>query len=206
MVEFIEPYFEMPILPATVLLLVVAGYWLLMLLSGLDLDLFDLDLDVDVDIDGHESAFDWGLVGLKWFNLGDVPLMIWMSVFAFSSWLMAAYFDSGRTDLTTAQTLTSCLRNFGVGLFAAKALTTPLKGKLKAKEPNTVAEMIGRTCTVTTSEVTPTYGQASCSAEAAPLMIQVRTLEGSIENGQTAEIVDYSAADHVYYVRPRDQA
>lgn len=201
--ELIELFFSWPTLPFSVLLLAVTGYWLLVIAGAFDIELFDFDIDLDPGLDGNESFLDWGLVGLKWFNLGDVPLMIWVSAFALSACILSNVFDRNLTDPTSQDIVISVLRTAFIAVFAAKLLTQPLKGKLKHVEPNRIEEMIGKTCVITTSEATPEFGQARYEAEGAPLMLNVRTVEGAISKGQIAQIVDYSHEQHLYYVRPQ---
>lgn len=206
MPELLQPYFAWPTLPFSVLLCLVLAYWLLMIVSGIDLDFLDFDFDVDTDIDSDGSIFDWGMVGLKWFNLGHVPLMLWVSIFALVAWLMSITFDQPGAPQTTQEFWTSTLRNIGVALFAAKAVTQPLKDKFKVIEPNTVADMLGRECVITTTEADESYGQAQCKADGAPLVLNVRTLEGSIPKGDVVHIVDYSPDEKVYIVQPVQNA
>ncbi|MCA9053633.1 MAG: hypothetical protein KDA75_07335 [Planctomycetaceae bacterium] len=201
--DFVQLCFSWPVLPASVLLCLVTAYWLLVILGAAEMDLFDLDLDVDVDpgLDGHESILDWGLASLKWLNIGDVPIMIWLSAFALPAWLMSVTFDKGMTDPTTMDIVKACARNFGVGIVAAKLLTQPLKGKLKFVEPNPSKDLIGRTVMITTVDATPSTGQAQCPTDnGAPLLLNVRTVEGSIDMGAEARIVEYSPDTRLYYV------
>jgi hypothetical protein len=199
MIDILHQWFSWPTLPFSVLLSAVVGYWLLVIAGAFDLDF--LDFDIDLDVDGHESVFDWGLVGLRWFNLGDVPLMVWASAFALPAWLASTLFDKGVADPTTKEIAIAVLRDIGIGLVAAKIITTPLKGRLKLVEPNPIEDMIGRSCVITSLEATPDFGQAQCQAEGAPLMLNVRAVEGVIPKGGQAEIVDYSAEQRVYFVR-----
>ncbi|REJ93117.1 MAG: hypothetical protein DWQ34_11655 [Planctomycetota bacterium] len=201
MVESLQTWFSWPTLPFSLLLSAVLAYWLVVILGALDVDMFDFDIDLDPGLDGHESLFDWGLVGLRWLNLGDVPLMVWMSVFGLAAWLSSTMLDKGMTDPTAGECVISILRSTGIGLVAAKLLTQPLKGKLKLVEPNPVESMIGRTCVITSSEATPEHGRASCQSDGAPLILNVRSMDGPIAKGETAEIVDYSQDQHLYYVR-----
>ena len=201
MAEALQPYFEWPTLPFSVLMCVVLAYWLLMILSGIDLDIFDFDLDVDTDFDADASIFDWGMVGLKWFNLGEVPLMIWVTAFTLPAWLISAYFDRSLTDPTTQELITAVLRTTGIGLLIAKAVTQPMRGMMKAKEPNTVREMIGRTCVITTVEATDSFGQAKCQQDGAPLMLNVQTTGETVPQGTVVEIVDYASEGRTYIVR-----
>lgn len=206
MTELLHPYLQMPTLPFTVLLGLVVAYWLLMIVSGLDLDFLDFDFDLDGDPTTHHSGLAWGFAGLQWFNLGDVPVMVWLSIFALAAWLTSAIFDKQLTDPTTSELLTATVRNIGVALIAAKAITQPLKGKLKIHEPNTVEQMIGRAVVITSSEADTTHGQATCPSDGAPLLINVRTIAGSLAKGDAAEIVDYSPEERVYFIRSAAQS
>ena len=199
--ELIQQYFSWPTLPFSVLLLAVCAYWLLVIAGAFDIELFDFDLDFDVD--GHESFLDWGLVGLKWFNLGDVPLMVWVSAFAIPAWITSTILEKNLADPTTQDIVEATLLSSGIALFAAKLLTQPLKGKLKHVEPNKAEDLVGKTCVITTSEATPEFGQAQFEAEGAPLMLNVRVVDGAIPKGQIVQIVDYSHEKNLYYVRPQ---
>lgn len=201
MMDMLQQWFSWPTLPFSVLLSVVVAYWLLVIAGAFDLDFLDFDMDLDPGLDGHESVLDWGLVGLRWFNLGDVPVMVWASAFALPAWVASTAFDKGLADPTTKEIAIAVLRDIGIGLLAAKVITTPLKGKLKLVEPNVIEDMIGRSCVITSLEATPEFGQAQCQAEGAPLMLNVRAVEGVISKGERVEIVDYSAEQHVYFVR-----
>jgi hypothetical protein len=202
MPEFLRVWLTLPTAPATLLLALVVAYWMFVIIGALDLDLFHFDLHLDVDVDGHESFADWGMVGLKWFNLGDVPLMVWVTAFGLPMWLASVILDRNLSEPTTQQIVTAVLRNAGIGLVAAKILTAPLKGKLKHVEPNPAADLVGRTCVIMTGEATPTFGQAQIdTTDGAPLTLTVRTTGGSLAKGMRAEIVDYAPELHVYYVR-----
>ncbi len=208
MPETLDAYFQMPTLPFTLLVSVVTAYWLMMILGAIDLDFLDLDLDLDTDIDVNADAsfLDWGMVGLKWFNLGDVPLMVWMSVFSIAAWCLSLFFDQNLAEAGTQRIVTAMLRNIGVGLLAAKAVTQPLKGKLKLVEPNKVDQLLGRTCTVTTTDATEQFGQAQCQADGAPLLLNIKTIDGTHPQGAVVEIVDYEPGEKVFFVRSVDEA
>ena len=198
--ELVQVSLSFPALPFTVLLGLVVIYWIVVILSGLGGDLLDIDLDFDPDT--HASLADWGMLGIRWFNLGDVPLMVWVSVLAMSSWLISVTFDRHLTDASTLTIIMVSIRNLGLGMLAAKVMTQPLKGKLKHSEPNPAEKMIGRQGIVTTSEVTTAFGQVECAiVDGAPLKLNVRTLEGAVAKGTTVEIVDYAPAERIYFVK-----
>ena len=100
MTELIHVCTSWPTLVVTTLLGLVVLYWLCVILGALDFDLFDFD----VDLDGQPDSFlDWGMVGLKWFNLGEVPLMVWLT----SEWCTPSSRASseGRMPFLTIQDL-----------------------------------------------------------------------------------------------------
>ena len=88
LVTYLEQCFTMPVLPATVLMLLILGYSLLVLLGALDFELFDVDFDVDADAD-LDAVSSAGFVTLKVLNLADVPIMVWLSVFGIVWWGMS---------------------------------------------------------------------------------------------------------------------
>ncbi len=181
---------------------------MLVILGGVDMDLLDLDLDVDMDLDfdAEPSFTDWGMVGLKWFNLGDVPLMLWLSALALSSFMITALVDQEMPDATNGELAIVILRNLALGSLAAKILTQPLKGKLKFVEPNTVRDLLGRSCTVVSQTVTESQGIAECTTEdGAPLRLNVRMLEGAAQKNSLVEIIDYSEETGIYHVRPKQE-
>ena len=193
--EFLDLAFQWPIVPATVLVLFIVLYWLLVILGALDIDVLDLDFDFDADAD---SVLGLGWVGLRFLNLGEVPLMLWGSLFGLSWWTFALVFESPQTEWMPI--VWAIARDIGVALVATKLLTQPLRGKFEHKEPNTPAEMIGRTCVITTSEVTPTFGHAECTTEGAPLILTVRVREATLQKGDIAVIEEYDAEHSFYYV------
>lgn len=202
MIHLIEIYFQWPILPFSVLLCAVGAYWLLVLLGGVDLDIFDVDLDPSFETDVDASLTDFGMLGLRWLNIGEVPLMIWLTIVAMAAWLFAMIFDRDMVNPTAQESAISIMRSLGIGILAAKFLTNPMRGKLRMKEPHTVHDMLGRSCTVTTSEVTQEFGQAICHVEdGAPLRLNIRTLEGSVPRDGIVEIIDYSSETGLYFVK-----
>lgn len=205
MSEFLQIAIHMPVLPFTVVLGLCAIYWIVVIVGAIDVELLDVDPGSELGSGADASVLDWGMLGLRWFNLGDVPLMVWVSAFAVTAWLAAALFDRelALEGVTLADSWFALLRNGAIGVFAAKVLTQPMKGRLRHREPNTWKEMLGRTVVVTSSEVTPQFGQAECQVEdGAPLKIHIRTIDGSLPKGAAAEIVDCEPEQHIYYVAP----
>lgn len=208
MEQFIENCFAWPAWPATVLLLCVCGYWLLMMLGAVDLDFLDIDLDMDVELDADPSILQFGFLPLRFLNIGSVPTMLWVSVFALTGWMVSRLWNSPlphESFLWKADTI-AIVRNFGIASLLTKVITQPMRGRFDPVQPNMPATLVGRICVVTTTEVSDTFGEADLPTDAAPLKLKVRNSEGNISKGDTVVIVDFRSEDNIYFVRKTDVA
>lgn len=203
--QFIEGCFSWPSLPATVLLLLICGYWCLVMLGALDMDVLDLDLDIDLDadMDMDSSILQVGFIPLKWLNIGSVPTMLWLSVFALTGWMASRLLNSPtpHTSLELATDGLAILRDTGIAVFLTKCLTQPLRGRFDPKEVNLAKDLIGGNCKVTTSEVTESFGEAEYSTDGAPLKLRVRTEEANLARGDEAVIVGFQREQNVYLIK-----
>ena len=203
MTEFLETCFAGPVLPASILLLLVTLYWLLFIVGAVGLDLLDLDLDFDVDIDTDsmfDSVMSAGAASLKFLNIGKMPFNIWLSVFALCFWVISLLWQTSNPPEGIWLIVGLTVRNAVVALVPAKLLTQPLRGRFAPVEPPRGEELIGRHGEVATGEISQRGGQARFSSDGAPLLLNVRTLQGVLPKGETVEIVDYIAEEHIYLV------
>lgn len=208
MEQFIENCFAWPTWPATVLLLCVCGYWLLMMLGAVDLDFLDVDLDMDVEVDADPSILQFGFLPLKFLNIGSVPTMLWVSVFALTGWMVSRLWNSPLPHdafLWKADTI-AIVRDFGIGALLTKVITQSMKGRFDPVQLNMLATLVGRICVVTTTEVSDTFGEADLPTDAAPLKLKIRNSEGNISKGDNVVIVDFRSEDNIYFVRRADVA
>lgn len=203
MEQYIEECFSWPTFPATVLLLLVTGYWLFVMLGALDFELFDLDLDLDFDADLDASILQVGFIPLKWLNIGSVPTMLWVSVFAISGWMVSRLWNSPAPHETFewAADGQAILRDMGIAVFITKCLTQPLRGRFDPKPVNRAKDIIGGICKVTTSEVTESFGEAEYSTDGAPLKLRVRAEESDLTRGDEAVIVGFHREQNVYLIK-----
>ncbi len=211
--SFLAFCFTLVNLPYTLFLIVVLLYWLSVILGALDLDLFNFDLDADVDMDadldmdadvdadadadsdGDAHAHGGALRSiLLFFNFGEVPVMIMISVLFFLMWNVSLVFTyyTGNSSLLFAAVI--FVPNFLGSLFVAKFLTMPLRALFRAmaSEKEDYEEMIGRPCVVITSKVDESFGQARIETKGSPLLINARTENGEIlTKGEEALVVAY---------------
>ncbi len=211
--------------PLTVLFGLVLLFWILTIFGAVDTDSLEPDIDVDADVDvdmdadadldadahAHHSH-DAGSLGLfRFFNLGEIPLMVLVSVLITLMWaaclLLNYYYNPGQSLGVAFGFL--CLSFIG-GLFLTKFLTAPLKPmmrSLKAGEKH--RPVVGRTCVIKTSEVTTEFGQAEAEDDqGAPILINVRISDGQppLSKGDQALVVDLHESPQTYLVRKLDSS
>ncbi|MBM81180.1 MAG: hypothetical protein CMJ78_11380 [Planctomycetaceae bacterium] len=172
-------------------------YWMGIIVGAMDVELFDFDFEMDADSD---SILDLGFVPLRFLNLGSVPLMVWGSVFSISFWGVSMGFDGQQPPVETGPVAMALFRNGGIALILTKILTQPLCGRFVHREPNTIEDLIGQNCVVTTTEVNDRVGQAEYQTEGAPLLLNVRANAGELVKGDLARIVGFDEEKHVYVV------
>ena len=206
MQQFGEACFSWPTLPATLLLLCICVYWLLMLFGAVDLDFLDLDIDLDMDADidigADPSILQLGFVPLRFLNLGSVPTMLWGSVFAFCAWIISLVWNSPlpHPDFRWTADLMAITRDFGVAAMLTKMMTQPLRGRFDPVEPNQVDKLMGRECIITTSVVNETFGEAELPTDGSPLKLKVRSRISGLSKGTVAIIVDHDAETNEFYI------
>lgn len=194
--------------PITMCFVLVLAFWAFTILGVVDTDAFEpnLDLDVDADADAEIEGSSVSVGLLKFFNVGEVPIMVLLSVLVSLLWAGAVlgnhYFNAGGSY---AIAFGLFLANGFVGLFLTKMITTPLKPLMrKLKECEKHRPVVGRVCVVKTSEVTETFGQAEAEDDSGnPLLLHVRVSEGSpsLTKGDRALVVDSHDDAQTYLVR-----
>lgn len=198
---FMGQCFAGPVVPATLLVLAVLAYAALTLVGVLDLDVLDFDLDAQ----GTGGVGSLGFLTLKFLNVGQAPVMVWLCVFAVCWWAASLAlwiaWDARHAPISAGASIPLALRNLAIGLVAAKYATAPLGRFFVKSAQRTPRDLIGRICTITTITATADYGQASCPTEAAPLLMNVKTLGETLSKGDRALIVDYDAERRIYYVQ-----
>jgi hypothetical protein len=221
MLEFIYEALRPVNLPFTVLLGVTTFYWILVGLGALDFNHdagVDIGHDADVSVDAHADVHGDvhhdlthsadGIQGtvkaaLQFLNFGNVPTMIVASIMALSLWtcsMMANhYFNSG----SILRAFVLLVPNLLLTAVITKVATTPLKSLFSAlnREYEEHKPVVGRTCTIMTSEVTDRFGQAQIDTSGAPLLINVRTYgEASFAKGETALIIKEDKENNLFTV------
>jgi hypothetical protein len=209
MTELLQAAVLPPNLVATGLLVFVLLYWLTVIVGLLDFKTADLHLGGPADLHAdaghlHGPNTDWLNGALAFFNLGRVPLMLFVSFVALPLWVgsILTNYYTGNTSLLRG--LVFLLPLLLASLFVAKVLTQPFVRLFTAleKDHNGGAVALGKVCTVLLPATADHLGQAAVRIDGAPLMLNVRTTGAPLAKGETALVIDYDTPRRCYLIEP----
>lgn len=184
------------------LLLFIFLYWIIVILGLVGTDFLDIDIEIDSDVDMDADVEGSSEVGISWlnkalvfFNLGRIPLMIWLSFLTIPLWIMTMVLNHslGFTSflpglLTFVPSLISCL-------FIAKFFTWPLvKVFDKLNEETKEKDVLGRIGKVILSATHTSKGQAEINYNGTFLSFYILTEVG----------VEVSKGSEVIFIKPLD--
>ncbi|WP_152559903.1 hypothetical protein [Hymenobacter sp. IS2118] len=210
MTELLQAAISPPNLLPTGLLVFVLLYWLTVLLGLLDLKTVDLSVEdhghLHFDSDGapNEMGTSWLNGTLAFFNLGRIPLMIFLSFLFLPLWVGSILLNYYTGNTSGLLGLAFFLPLFIGSLFVAKFLTLPFVRLFTAmeKDHDSSAVVIGKVCTVVLPATAEHLGQASVRIDGAPLMLNVRSTKAPLGKGETALVIDFDAARKCYLIEP----
>ena len=232
--ELLNVSLQPVVLPFTVLMACVAAYWTLFIVGAVGLDMFDFDIDIDTDLDvgGVDTGIDgvvdgadldvdagdtavttsgggWFVSLLRFINVGDVPLMVLASIAAFSLWALAVLLnDYFNPNFKTLPALGLLIPNFIASLFVTKLASWPFRQVFKHANAGIAApiQIVGKTCIISTSKVTTSFGQATLQLpdEATPVTLNVRTRDTEVvlKKGDEAIVTEHNQEKNTYSVVP----
>ncbi|MCG8651649.1 MAG: NfeD family protein, partial [Pirellulales bacterium] len=110
-------------------------------------------------------------------------------------------FDSYRYEPTWLPSTLLAIRNVVIATAATKGITQPLVRHFVRPPTYNERTLIGATCEICTSEATPEFGQAKFRANAAPLLLNIRTDGAHIPKGTEVRIIGFhDRAKRIYKV------
>lgn len=180
------------------------------MLGAVDLDMPGGDIDVggdfDVDTGGVHVTDGMSVLFLKWVNLRDIPLVIWLGAFSIIWWFLSAslwslvdsrFFDPAGWGWSSLLVV----KNLAIAVPITKWLTNPMKGWF-VTEKLASSSLIGKECQISSLEATPEFGQVKFKTAGAPLLLNVRTDGEHLAQGACVWITHYDAQNRVYIVSP----
>ena len=210
MEAFFANIFSYPTVFFTVILLVLAVYWLFAILGMVDIDVLDLDMDVDADVDVDLEGMT-GLAGLLvTLGLTGVPVTVVMTLLALLAWLLS-YFAVHLLFFWEHGSLMSYL--VGSALIpAAIAVAIPVTAQLikplkplfrKVYTPPPDKVLLGRSCKVRSTRVDERFGEAIADLHGASLILRIRgEAEKNLQRGDPVVLIEYRPDDNSYWVVP----
>ena len=179
-------------------------YWITVIIGLVDLDMFDIDLDMDGDVDADGGHVGWLNSVLAFFNLSQIPIMIFFSFLIFPAWGIMMI----TTDFLGVESfwlgLVVLIPVLFVSLFIAKFLTTPfvkIFGKLSEDPEEEV--IIGKICEVTISTRSDKVGQGRIVTKGAPHLLNVCSTPGTeLKKGDMGLIIEHLKDRNVYLIEP----
>ncbi len=226
--EFFNTLFTGPVLPATMFLGLLLLWNLLAMLGTVDLHMPHGDVDLhlptdghvhadvpapaDVHLDstsggmGHGASDGLAVLMMKWLNLREVPLVLWMGILAVAWWFISATLWTvvDRRFLSEPGWLWSSVlvvRNLALAIPLTKLATRPMRGWFTT-ERISAHSLIGQECKISSSVASPEFGQVKFKTEGSPLLLNVRTDGPSLVQGTPVWITHYDAKRRIYIVSP----
>lgn len=190
----------------TVMLCGCLFYWVMVIVGGLSPDSIDVDLETDVDADADVSGGP-GMLGLaKFFNVGEVPLMILVSIFVGILWFAGVALHPFIGGWAVVLQFLMLIPMALVALFLTKIVTQPLVRvfrQLRAEENAAGLELLGERCVIVSGTADDRHGQAEYATNGSPLKLNVKTASAgqTLSRGDEAVIVADRDEKGVYTVR-----
>jgi hypothetical protein len=187
MSDFVDVVLGFPTALFTFLLLVVVGYWVVVLVGMFDSDSLDSD---------HTAGLFAGI------GLGGVPVTVALSLLVAFAWfvsLAGAALVSG--VLLSVLVLGGALIG---GWLLTRLAVLPLRRLFPTAEGDSRSAFVGRPCVIRTGTVSATFGQAEVTAaDGSSAIVQVRqTGKDSFSAGSVAMIYDYDPEGEFFWVVP----
>lgn len=201
------------VLPATIVLALCLVYWIFVILGAVGLDTFDIDLDadadVDVDLDGDFDAAGPGsiLSGiLEFLYLGEVPVMIVLSFFSLSFWMIAmmTVMYSPFSGLITG--LLIYLPGLLITALATKILLAPIAAFFRKinREEDSVKSVIGQIAELNSDSDGTRIVMGQVRTSGAPFLVNLKTRGAFLPKGSHVLIIERDAEHDLYYAEKFD--
>lgn len=182
----------------TLLFLFVMIYWLIVIVGIVDIDTFDIDVDADLNVDGFSSV-------LLFFNIGDMPFMIFLTFFTIPFWMVTLAVNDFLGIESFFPGLIVLIPSFIGCLFVAKFLTIPVALFFKKAKSHHegVENIVGSICQAKLQITSDKISQAEIKVNGSSVLINAKTKPGLvIEKGQQALVIEHQKDLNFFIVEP----
>lgn len=204
MTGFLDAVLAFPTALFSFLLLVAIGYWVVVLLSLVEVDPFDA-----TGVDGvGDAAADGGIAyAMTAVGLGGAPVTVVLTVLIALAWFLSLAGNAltGSIPIARIAVLPAALAGAWLG---TRSVVVPMRRLLPDHPPPSRMDFVGRHCVVRTGAVGPDFGQAEVTADdGSTAIIQVRlAAQAFTEAGWMALIYDYDAETEAFWITPAEPA
>jgi hypothetical protein len=171
----------------TVLLVLLAVYWVVALLGVIDMGLFDFggeDAGSSTDFDPTLGKSLWGFL-----NVGEVPVVAWLTVVILTMWVGSVQLNYYLNNDQMGVAALLFVPLLMTGVFVAKLVTEPFRWLNRHRQRED--DLLGHTAVVTSSSVSEAFGEIEISLRGAPVRMNARSTGGEVlERGAEVIIVD----------------
>lgn len=210
----------------TILMLILVLYWLVTMISGIDLDVdIDVDFDIESNIEGTELDFQdvsntelnkedliktrreklkWWQVFLIYFNFVDLPFMFTFTCWVFIWWILTTITTTLTYSYNNTFGFIIMISGFFPALIITKIFTTPFKSFFKNlnKDGDLPIDIVGRRGVCLSTIKNNKMGSAEVVVEGNSLSIYIKSLNGeNITFREPILIIKKSEDKNYYYVQ-----
>lgn len=212
--EVIATYFNAVNLPATILLLLLMLYWLMVIFGPFDFGALDFDLGWEpvsptegVPDIGSAAAGAGGLFKavLGFFYLGRVPTIALLSVFALIFWLGTVLINQSYNPQADWIRGMLSWAPIALGSLLLTKLVLwpmlPLFDEMHRRHGELENTLVGKLATVATSEVTENFGQIVIEQQGPPIVLNARAAPlDRFTQGQVVQILSHDSQTNTYLI------
>ncbi|TLX72621.1 DUF1449 family protein [Labilibacter sediminis] len=227
MKETLEASFSIVNIIPTTLFILILLYWITVIFGVFNVDSFDVDADADVDFDldtdvdidtdadidadadtnvDAGSSLIWLNSALSFFNLGKIPLMVILSFFVLSLWVISLLMNYYLNNNSMLLSLVYLIPNILASAFVAKFFTTPFVKvfAISDEESMTNKKLTGKMCTVTMAATHNKMGQAEIMIDGSSFIVNVLATEEqyNLHKGESCLVIDYIPEKKIYLIEP----
>ncbi|SEU33326.1 hypothetical protein SAMN05421811_111157 [Nonomuraea wenchangensis] len=179
--EFFSTVLSFPTVVFSFLLVVVVGYWLIVVTGVLELD------------DGDAV----------WLGLGGAPAGVTLSLLIALSWLLCLI---GSQVVSGGPLIAVPFAAAGLAWLVTRGLLKPLRRLVPDGDRHSRGDFVGQPCVIRTGSATPDFGQAEvAAADGSTALVQVRTTGADrLSRGDRALIFDYDKDGEFFLVMPHE--
>lgn len=206
--QLLDTFIAGPVFPSTVLLALMVMWSLLTICIG-----FGMDVDFDSHVDGFFSMFSHtsfeaigsvAMLPMRWLNMRNLPIMIWLGIFSFLWSFVSIVFWLGMDRVLFPQWGAFVdgmlvVRNLAVALPLTKLVTQPMTGWFASTKLES-RTLIGEEAVISSYDATPEHGQVKFKTDGAPLLLNVRTDGPHLDKGTRVWITHFDPVKRVYTV------